>query len=184
MEPSRLDPRSGFSLPELLAALALMGILATLCYPAWMPLLSAGTRASGTALVMDVLEQGRREAIAGGRNVWVVMRQGSFGERDSMRIMAEGGGGTLPVGAWIRLPGGLRFRVDDGDLCGAKPPEVIARAAGADGGMKGAVMFRRSGTVGWPKEGEAVLSLRLENSGKESLISIARGTGRAALDIP
>ena len=135
-------------------------------------------------MVMDALDYGRREAISGDRNVWIVMRRGAPEERDSMRIIADGKEGTFPLGAWIRLPPGIRFGSGSGDLCRAKPPEGISLAAGGAGDIEGAVMFRRSGMVGWPKEGNVSLSLHLENAGKASLITIARGTGRAMLDIP
>lgn len=135
-------------------------------------------------MVMDALDHGRREAIGGDRNVWVVMRRGAPGERDSMRIVAAGKQGAFPLGGWIRLPAGIRFRSGTGDLCGARPPEGISLAAGDAGGIQGAVMFLRSGMVGWPKEGDASLSIHLQNAGADSLITIARGTGRAVLDLP
>jgi prepilin-type N-terminal cleavage/methylation domain-containing protein len=175
--------RGAFTLVELLAVLAMIAILSVLSIHAWQSLFGAGTRGSGVAMVMDALEHARSEAIGSGRDVWVVIRQGGSGSRASLRIVAGGRGETLPLGGWIMLPPGARFSGDAREIAEAMPPADIASAAG-EGQVTGAVMFRRSGVVGWPKEGDASLVLRLENGSGTSVITVARGTGRASLDSP
>jgi prepilin-type N-terminal cleavage/methylation domain-containing protein len=179
-----LSVRKGFSLLELLAVLGLLCMLATLSFPAFRSLLHSGSRRTAETRVMDSLEHARSEAIASGRNVWVVFRHAAAEGPDAGRLLAETKGSIVPLGAWQRLPAGITFRAGSGGIPDARPPLEIMEAAThprSDIASMGAVMFLRSGSVGWPKPGAESLAIPLDSPSGRSLISLSRATGRATL---
>jgi prepilin-type N-terminal cleavage/methylation domain-containing protein len=176
--------RKGFTLPELLAVLALVGILAALSYPAWRVLLTSGARRVGEARVMEALEHSRSMAISSGKEVWLVMRHDEAKQRDAGRIMVRSGKEILPEGGWDQLPPGITFLEGSGAITDVPPPLDIREAAvnsrsGND--HLGAVMFLRSGSIGWPKTGACSLSIPIDSKNGTSVITLSRGTGKAVI---
>jgi prepilin-type N-terminal cleavage/methylation domain-containing protein len=179
--------RKGFSLLELLAALGLLGMLAALSYPAWRALLNSGARRTGEARLMETLEHARGEAISSGRDVWVVLRHDGGKGADADRIVAEVAGGAVPMGGWSKLPPGVTFHTGSNAIPDATPPREIGVTAGnpqGGDGTLGAVMFLRSGGIGWPKPGACSLSIPLDSKSGTSVINLSRGTGRASIFTP
>jgi hypothetical protein len=136
---------------------------------------------------MDAVEHARSEAISSGREVWVVFRHYGAKGPDADRIMAREGGKIVPLSGWNRLPQGITFHTGSQAIPDARPPKEILETAdnppcGQD--SFGALMFLRSGTVGWPKPGAESLCLPLDSKGGRSLITLSRGTGRASISHP
>jgi prepilin-type N-terminal cleavage/methylation domain-containing protein len=176
--------RKGFSLLELLAVLGLLSVLAALSFPAWRSLLNSGARRTGESRIMESLEHARTEAISSGREIWVVFRHNDSKDPDAERIMARKGAAIIPLAGWERLPRGMTFHLGSKAIPDANPPREIQEAALNSGSREdslGAVMFLRSGTVGWPKPGAENLSIPLCFPGGSSTITLSRGTGRASL---
>lgn len=176
--------RKGFSLLELLIVLGLLGVLAALSFPAWRTLLDSGSRRTGEARIMEALDHARGEAISSGREVWLVLRHDGAKGRDAVRIVARGAGGTLPLGGWSQLPAGVSFHTGSNAITDARPPRKIQEAAGIpphQNGNLGALLFLRSGSIGWPKPGEGNLFIPLDFQKGSSLITLSRGTGRASI---
>lgn len=179
--------RKGFSLLELLSVLGLLGVLAALSFPAWRSLLSSGARRTGESRIMDAVEHARSEAISSGREVWVVFRHNGSKGPDADRIMAREGGKIVPLSGWNRLPQGITFHTGSQAIPDARPPKEILETAEnlpCAQDSFGAVMFLRSGTVGWPKPGAESLCIPLDSKGGRSLITLSRGTGRASISQP
>jgi len=133
---------------------------------------------------MDLVGHARSEAISSGREVWVVFRHDAGKGRDADRIVARTGGKIIPLGAWEQLPPGITFHEGSKAVPDARPPREIQQAA--DNPVRtncsfGAVMFLRSGTVGWPRPGAESLCIPLDSKGGTSLITLSRGTGRASI---
>jgi prepilin-type N-terminal cleavage/methylation domain-containing protein len=176
--------RKGFSLLELLAVLGLLGVLAALSFPAWRALLNSGSRRTAEARIMEAVEHARTEAISSGREIWVVFRHNASKGPDAERIMAREGGKIVPLGGWERLPRGIAFHLGSKAITDAHPPREIQEAALNSGSREdslGAVMFLRTGTVGWPKPGAESLIIPLCYPEGSSTITLSRGTGRASL---
>ena len=137
---------------------------------------------------MDAVEHARSEAISSGREVWVVFRHnGAAKGPDADRIMAREGGKIVPLGGWNRLPQGITFHTGSQAIPDARPPKEILETADNPPFAQdsfGAVMFLRSGTVGWPKPGAESLCIPLDSKGGRSLITLSRGTGRASISQP
>jgi prepilin-type N-terminal cleavage/methylation domain-containing protein len=176
--------RKGFTLLELLVVLAFLAILAALSFPAWRVLLDSGSRRTSEALVMDALEHARSEAISSGREVWLVLRHHGGNGRDALRILTRTSDGIAPMGGWSPLPPGIVFQTGSSAIPDAHPPKDIQDAADTSPGTNatyGAIMFLRSGTVGWPKPGEGKLCIPLDSKKGSRLITLSRGTGRATI---
>lgn len=183
----KLPVRKGFSLLELLSVLGLLGMLAALSFPAWRPLLNSSARRTGESRIMDAVEHARSEAISSGREVWVVFRHNGAKGPDADRILAREGGKIVPLGGWNRLPQGITFHAGSKAIPDARPPREILETADNPPSVQdsfGAVMFLRSGTVGWPKPGAESLRIPLDSMGGTSLITLSRGTGRASISQP
>lgn len=176
--------RKGFSLLELLAVLGLLAVLSALSFHAWRTLLNSGARRTGEARVMEALEHARSEAISSGRDVWLVLRHDGGKGADAGRIVARGNGGTVALNGWCGLPQGITFHTGSNAIPDAHPPREIQETSGSTtngNGTLGAVMFLRSGSVGWPKPGAESLVIPLDSKEGQSLITLSRGTGRASL---
>jgi len=181
---THLPVRKGFSLLELLAVLGLLGLLTALSFPAWRTFLDSGARRTGEALVMEALEHARGEAISSGREVWLVLRHDGEKTRDAFRIVARSGVETVSLGGWTPLPAGITFHTGSHAIPDARPPRGILETAGnPPGGNEsfGAMMFLRSGSIGWPKPGECSLCIPLDSKNGTRVVSLSRGTGRASI---
>lgn len=176
--------RKGFSLLELLVVLGLLGVLATLSFPAWKSLLYSGARRTGESRIMETVEHARSEAISSSREVWVVFRHAVGRARDAERILARDRGKISPLGGWESLPPGITFHEGSKAIPDAHPPPEIRDASETPESANnhlGAVMFLRSGTVGWPKPGAESLSIPLDSKGGSRIVTLSRGTGRASI---
>ena len=173
--------RGAFTLPELLAALALIAILSTLSLPAWRSLISSSAAKVGASLVMDSLAAARAQAVSSGTEVWMVMRYGNRTDGDAIRLISRNTAGSTPIGGWSRLPSGVTFGGEN--LADSIPPAEICLAASTGGSAppQGGIMFLRSGGVGWPKAGGAPLVITLRSGTGVSRITLSRGTGKAVL---
>lgn len=191
-EPSLHPPEAGVTLLELLVTMAVIAALASLAIPGWGLLSKTGAQRRATAAVMESLERARSEAITSKQEVWVLFRHHSNGDQpDAVRILAKEGGLISPLGTWIKLPSSITFRMGAGTLMDDSPPSEILKAALPDfenpgDSMFGAVMFRRGGGVGNPKQGGNSLSVALGagKKGPDSTITIARAAGRACVGSP
>lgn len=163
--------------------LGLVLLLVSLSFPAWNGLMRAGNRRAATSRVMDTLEHARSEAIASGREVWVLMRPAGKEGAASLRMVAGGRKGAVPLGPWTPLPAGTDFLGGRGAIPDEPPPaEVLAAAGGSGkpGGVSpGSVMFRPSGEIGRPLPGGNSLSVPFVSGGRETIVTLSRGTGRA-----
>ena len=187
---STLLLRRGLTLTEILATITVMAALALLAVPGWSALTRSHARKAGPALVMEAMERARSEAITTKKPVWVLFRHSSGRTGDDMRIMAKGESSFLPLGSWMKLPQGITFRPESGTLLDEKPSEEILSAAingssvdAPPGGSVGSVMFRPTGSVGYPSRGGNQLTLGLDSTGGIScgLITLSRATGRPAM---
>ena len=176
--------RKGFTLLELLAVLGLIGALAVLSFPAWRTLMNSAARRTGEARIMESLEHARGEAISSGKEVWLLLRHDRGNGRDADRILARNGRDITPLGPWDHLPQGITFHEGSGGIPDAPPPRDILESAvnpGHADGSFGAVMFLRSGSIGWPKTGQCNLSIAVDSKNGTSVITLSRGTGRASI---
>lgn len=174
------------TLLELLVAMALVAILASLVFPAWRTFSSSRGGKVAAAAVMDSLEQARITAVSAGTEVWVVFRSGKSPDQGSLRILTRVNTGYLPTGPWRKLPIGVTFRTGPGTLMGERPPaDILGAATGptppAGKEEFGGVLFNRAGRVILPAPGANKLSLILKGgqASPSREITLARGTGRA-----
>jgi hypothetical protein len=173
-------------LTELLVTMTVIAALASLSVPAWKALQRAGSCKAATSLVMDCLERARGEAISGKKEVWLLFRHTTGGERDALRIVSRGEEGYAPMGPWVRLPAGVTFHDEPGTLIEERPPGDLLTVAcrDADRDAKevfGSVMFRRSGGIGIPAQGGNRLCIGVGPRSKAAAttINLARASGRA-----
>lgn len=141
-------------------------------------------------MVMESMERARSEAITTKRPVWVLFRHSPGSGGDDLRIMAKGESSILPLGPWIKLPQGITFRSGAGTLLDEKPAEDVLSSAingsaaeAPVGTLVGSVMFRSTGSVGYPLRGGNQLTLGLDSAPGTScgLITLSRATGRPAM---
>ena len=199
----------GFSLLELLVAIVLIALLLTLISPAMNGFRGSAARKGAVSLVMTTLEQARILAIETGREVVVIFwkKNGTADtppdEQDAMIVLRrnETETGWEQMNRWIKLPHGILFHSNDTAsliLCNIPAEEIRSILPNSPTSEHlGAVHFSSSGAVQWPgtsaglrialTEGrrgtDGALLANKQNSGTYEIISLARYTGRATLDI-
>ncbi len=199
---------SAFSLIELLVVVAMIGLLLSFMGPAIEGLAGAGGRKGGVTIVMNTLEQARVTAIQRGREVVVVFwKKNGIGEQDAMMVLQRTDGipPWEPVSRWVKLPKGVLFhsgdeesRILDGSALDAITGlELDALPGKPDEAALGVIHFTKTGAVQAPnhsnglrvaitegqRAADGVLADKRHEKGGYEVISIARFTGRASLDI-
>jgi prepilin-type N-terminal cleavage/methylation domain-containing protein len=201
-----------FSLLELLAVTAIVGMLMALAVPAFSGFTSSAGRKGAVILVMNALEQARVSAIESGRDVVVLFwrKNGSTGtqpdEPDALMLLRRNETDTAwePATRWIKLPSGVLFHSEDENslIRGSQPDSSLLSAvpgATPSASQTGALQFSASGAVknpatssaglyiafteGQRASGSNTLAVDKEKSGGREVISLARYTGRATMDI-
>jgi len=201
--------RHGFSLLELLVAIVLITLLLTLISPAMNGFRGSAARKGAVSLVMTTLEQARILAIETGREVVVVFwkKNGTAGtpadEQDAMIVLRrnETETGWEQMNRWIKIPHGILFPSDDtasSILCNVPTEDIHSILPHSPTSEHlGAVHFSPSGAVQRPgtsaglrialtegrRGADGALLAEKQNSGTYEIISLARYTGRATLDI-
>lgn len=203
--------KTGFSLVELLGVTATIGILMALSVPAISGFTSPAGRKGAVVTVMNALEQARVSAIESGRDVAVLFwkKNGVAGfpadEPDTLIVLRknESDSGWEPISRWIKLPNGVLFHAEDANsLIQSQPDSLMLSAVPGSSpapSASGAVQFSASGSVKSPTmnnaglyiaftEGQRLpgsnnLAANKQKSGGREVISLARYTGRASMDI-
>jgi prepilin-type N-terminal cleavage/methylation domain-containing protein len=185
--PIRVIRRRGLTLLELLVAMAVIAMLASLAVPAWSAISRGRSGEAAASMVLDLLERGRTEAIASKRGAWVLFLHAGPGGRDCLRIVEIREGKARAEGPWRNLPPGIFFGAGEETLLSVAPtPEVeeTARVPGApDRGEKmGGILFGPSGGVVLPPRGGSRLLLRLTDGSGKTIrdIHVSRASGRAS----
>jgi prepilin-type N-terminal cleavage/methylation domain-containing protein len=201
-----------FSLLELLAVTAIVGMLMALAVPAISGFTSPAGRKGAVIVVMNALEQARVSAIETGRDVAVLFwrKNGSTGtlpdEPDALMLLRRNETDTAwePATRWIKLPNGVLFHSEDENslIRGSQPDSSLLSAvpgATPSASQTGALQFSSSGAVknpatssaglyiafteGQRASGSNTLAVDKQKSGGREVISLARYTGRATMDI-
>ena len=201
-----------FSLLELLAVAAIVGMLMALAVPAISGFTSPAGRKGAVIVVMNALEQARVSAIETGRDVVVLFwrKNGSTGtqpdEPDALMLLRRNETDTAwePATRWIKLPNGVLFHSEDENslIRGSQPDSSLLLAvpgATPSASQTGALQFSSSGAVknpatpsaglyiafteGQRASGSNTLAIDKQKSGGREVISLARYTGRATMDI-
>ena len=183
----KLKDTAGVTFTELLVTITVIAALASLVIPSWSSLSRVHARKAAAGLVMDSLEGARVAAQSTKRNVWVIFRHSGDKTPDSLRVVTKETNGSTPLGAWLKLPAGISFRVDENTLMEETPPADIL-AAGLNGKTAtsgesfGCVMFLRSGRIGIPQPGGKSLTLDFSSTSGSppGSITLSRATGRTS----
>jgi len=208
-----LKKQSAFSLLELLAVTAILALIAGLLAPALQGLTSPAGRKGAVTIVMNTLEQARVSAIETGREVVVVFwkkngtDESQPDEQDAMLILRKNDAEAWePITRWIKLPRGVLFHGEDEDskilydnsgleaVCDTSIDSLPGKPAK---NTLGAVHFSPTGAVQLPStsnglrialtEGQRgadqTLIVNKQKDGGHEIISLARYTGRATLDV-
>jgi len=197
---------------ELLAVTAIVGMLMALAVPAISGFTSPAGRKGAVIVVMNALEQARVSAIETGRDVAVLFwrKNGSTGtlpdEPDALMLLRRNETDTAwePATRWIKLPNGVLFHSEDENslIRGSQPDSSLLSAvpgATPSASQTGALQFSSSGAVknpatssaglyiafteGQRASGSNTLAVDKQKSGGREVISLARYTGRATMDI-
>ena len=208
-----LKKQRGFSLLELLAVTAIVGMLMALAVPAISGFTSLAGRKGAVIVVMNALEQARVSAIETGRETVVLFwkKNGVAGfppdEPDSLMILRINEAGSWEsISRWVKLPDGVLFQSEntsslilttqaDQSMLDAVPNTTAKPTAS----QSGAVQFTASGAIKSPstsssglyiafamgqrKTGSNDMAFDKQKSGGKEVISLARYTGRSTMDI-
>ncbi|MCX6962799.1 MAG: prepilin-type N-terminal cleavage/methylation domain-containing protein [Verrucomicrobia bacterium] len=202
-----------FSLLELLAVTAILALLAGLLAPALHGLTSPTGRKGAVTIVMNTLEQARVSAIETGREVVVVFwkKNGTDAsqpdEQDAMLILRKNDAEAWePITRWIKLPRGVLFHGEDSEskilydnsgLAAVSVTTIDSLPGKPSKNNLGAIHFSSTGAVQLPStsnglrialtEGQRgvdqTLIVNKQKDGGHEIISLARYTGRATLDV-
>jgi prepilin-type N-terminal cleavage/methylation domain-containing protein len=205
--------QSAFSLVELLAVTAIVGMLMALAVPAISGFTSPAGRKGAVIVVMNALEQARVSAIETGRETVVLFwkKNGVAGfppdEPDSLMILRINEAGSWEsISRWVKLPNGVLFQSEntsslilttqaDQSMLDAVPNTTAKPTAS----QSGAVQFTASGAIKSPftsssglyiafaegqrATGSDTMAVKKQKSGGKEVISLARYTGRSTMDI-
>ncbi|MEI6033478.1 MAG: type II secretion system protein [Verrucomicrobiae bacterium] len=152
----------GFSLLELLAAVAVIALMASLVLPAVSGFSSAAGRRGAVNILMSTFEHARVAALEGGRPVHVILYRRNSPERDAVMVVRDPEDG-LPgspfdcLTKWICLPPGVLLH-DPGapNILSQTLPAGFAAARLspapqlASGEAMNVVTFHESGGVDYP----------------------------------
>jgi hypothetical protein len=187
-------------------------MLMALAVPAISGFTSPAGRKGAVIVVMNALEQARVSAIETGRDVAVLFwrKNGSTGtlpdEPDALMLLRRNETDTAwePATRWIKLPNGVLFHSEDENslIRGSQPDSSLLSAvpgATPSASQTGALQFSSSGAVknpatssaglyiafteGQRASGSNTLAVDKQKSGGREVISLARYTGRATMDI-
>lgn len=201
-----------FSLLELLAVIAVIGTMMALAMPSLASFTSPAGRKGAVIVVMNALEQARVSAIESGRETVVLFwkKNGVPGfpsdEPDSLMILrrTEATSNWEPLSRWVKLPSGVLFHTEDANskILTIQPDTSILDAVPGSkptASQAGAVQFTSSGAVNSPSTsgaglyiaftegqrdaGADTLAVNKQKSGGREVVSLARYTGRATMDI-
>ncbi len=208
-----LKKQSGFSLLELLAVTAILALIAGLLAPALQGLTSPAGRKGAVTIVMNTLEQARVSAIETGREVVVVFwkkngtDESQPDEQDAMLILRKNDAEAWePITRWIKLPRGVLFHGEDSEskilhdnsgLAAVSDTTIDSLPGKPSKNNLGGVHLSSTGAVQIPSTSNGLrialsegqrgtnqsLSVNMQNDGRHEIISIARYTGRATLDV-
>jgi prepilin-type N-terminal cleavage/methylation domain-containing protein len=208
-----LKKQSAFSLLELLAVTAILALIAGLLAPALQGLTSPAGRKGAVTIVMNTLEQARVSAIETGREVVVVFwkkngtDESQPDEQDAMLILRKNDAEAWePITRWIKLPRGVLFHGEDEDskilydnsgLEAVCDTSIDSLPGKPSKNTLGAVHFSPTGAVQLPSTSNGLrialtegqrgadqsLIVNKQKDGGHEIISLARYTGRATLDV-
>lgn len=191
--------REGYSLVEMLAVVAILGIMAALLLPAVAAFDSTAARKGAVNIVMNTIDQARVAALERGKEIHIVFAQRRHPEPDSLLVLSEDENGShKPLTRWITLPRGVIFM--DTGIFEAGASDVNPKNLPGDPGSVlryGQLTFSSRGTVQFPSGGDdnrrrikLADGVRTNGSGRATLktdgldiISVARFTGRPQLDV-
>lgn len=203
----------GFSLVELLTVVATTAILVTLAIPVISGFTSSTGRKGAVTIVMNTLEQARVSAIETGHEVAVVFwkKNGTDpsqpDEQDAMLILRKNDAEAwAPITRWIKLPRGVLFHGEDSEskilydnsgLAAVSDTTIDSLPGRPSKSNLGAVHFSSTGAVQLPSTSNGLrvaltegqrganqsLIVNKQKDGGHEIISLARYTGRATLDV-
>ena len=101
----------GFSILEILAALALLAIATMLVLPAVYGIMKTVSRNSAISSILTTLENARTEAIASGRCTYAVFKDRDYPSVDAMLVVSQSEDEKKldVIGNWIYLPQNIGF---------------------------------------------------------------------------
>ena len=200
----------GFSLLEVLCVTAIISILVALAGPSLSGFTSPLGRKGAVTIVMNTLEQARVSAIETGEEVVVLFwkKNGTLAtnpdEQDSMVILRKNDTTStwVPITRWIKLPKGILFHGEDLSslILNSQPDANILDSLPTPRPTQsqlGILQFTTSGAVNLPSsttglhmaltEGQrapdGTMAVKKQKSGGQEIISLARYTGRATMDV-
>jgi prepilin-type N-terminal cleavage/methylation domain-containing protein len=205
--------KRAFSLLELLAATAIIALLAGLLAPVLQGLTSPTGRKGAVTIVMNTLEQARVSAIETGHEAVVIFwkKNGTDAsqpdEQDAMLILRKNAAEDWEsITRWIKLPRGVLFHGEDSEskilydnsgLAAVNDTTIDSLPGKPSRDNLGAVHFSSTGAVQLPSTSNGLrialtegqrganqsLIVKKQKDGGHEIISLARYTGRATLDV-
>lgn len=183
---------AGFSLPEMLLVLGLVGLLAGLLMPAFSGFRQAEERRAAIEAVSQLLDQARLEALARGTQTHLVFRCREGAAEDAITLIAApqlGESEAERLGRWRSLPAGIGFEDSEASLIlpaagGWEDLPVSIRALlGSEEGEPGRFVlltFEASGGIARPAEARLRIGLERRRVGEPiGAFVVSRLTGRA-----
>ncbi len=196
----------------MITVMAIIVILMALLVPTISGMSSTAGRKGAVNILMNTFEQARVAAIEAGRPVYVIFARPDFPDQDAIQVVRETESGSGPyeqLTKWNRLPKGVLLHTPSAGesiLTATNYADVfdMGRLAGPIPGNLSqplsVLAFNETGAVDFPtakanrklivSEGvrgtggtEALLSQKAQGAGGFEIISLAKYTGRAQLDV-